>query len=402
MAHARLSPSASSIWMKCAGMPYLTQDLPDTPSVYAERGTAAHELLEHAISGKIDKLPEKTWLASNRVMLNAEDIEAVKVAHDYLVDQCEIEDEVETEVRLKYNDDLWGTADFVRYRPSTGELLVADYKHGSGVAVEANRNPQGMIYALMKGKALGNRGITSVKFVIIQPRCWHQDGPIREFVTDAADMLDWGADIQDALKAFAAAGLDHQTLAPNDLGIWAGVWLKAGDHCRWCKAAAICPALKNQAIEAAKADFSDGKYTSQELAEALDKVAMVQAWAKAVHEFAYAEAERGITIPGWKLVDKRPTQKWKDETNPTFFIADELDIDENTLMTEPELRSPAQVRDIIADHMDGKTKKDRQAAAKKFLEPFIDAVSSGRTLVREDDGRKPSKAGAQTDFDRLD
>lgn len=388
MAHARLSPSASSIWMKCVGMPYMVEGLPDTSSVYADRGTAAHELLEQWITGKVEiELSTATWRASNGVSLIGEDLDAVRVAYNYLVDQCEIGDEVDTEVKLRFNDDLWGTADFVRYRPETMELLVADYKHGSGVAVEANRNPQGMIYALMKAKQLGNRGIRSVKFVIIQPRCWHQDGPIREFVMDGADMLDWAADIEDAIQRFKQG-------SKNDL--------TPGDHCRWCKAAAICPALKEKAVEAAKADFSDTPYTPTGLAEALDKVAMVQAWAKAVHEFAYAEAERGITIPGWKLVDKRPVQKWKDEQDVQWTIGVDLGIDTKDLLTEPELRSPAQVRDIIAEYMDGKTKKDRQAAAKKFLEPFIDAVSSGRTLVREDDARQPSKAGAQADFDRLD
>lgn len=388
MGHARLSPSASYIWMKCVGMPYMVDGLPETSSSYADRGTAAHELLEHWLTGKVEVKPSTAmWLASNRVSLIGEDIDAVRIAYNYLVDQCEIEDEVDTEVKLKFSDDLWGTADFVRYRPSTMELLVADYKHGSGVAVEANRNPQGMIYALMKAKQLGNRGIRSVKFVIIQPRCWHQDGPIREFVMDAADMLDWAADIEDAVQRFKQG-------SANDL--------TPGDHCRWCKAAAICPALKDKAVEAAKADFSGGSYTSAELAEALDKVGMIEAWAKAVREFAYAEAERGYTIPGWKLVDKRPVQKWRADTNPLFFISDELDLHVSEITTEPELRSPAQVREIIAEKMDGKTKKDRQAAAKKFLEPFIDAVSSGRTLVREEDARQPSQAGAQADFDRLD
>jgi hypothetical protein len=403
--HARLSPSASKIWMACPGQPTLAAGIESTSSSYAERGTAAHELLENSVSrGKWLEPGAATWPASNKVSLIGEDIDAVKIAYDFIQDEIANGDEWETEVKLRYSNDLWGTADFVRYRPSTGELLVVDYKHGSGVAVDAEGNPQGLIYALMKVKALANRGYSTVRFVIVQPRCFHADGPIREYTVDGADMLEWEDDLVAAISAVdeAAREFGQARLRPDG---WWRANLKAGDHCRWCPAASTCPALKAMADDALTSDFAPVEEVTadhSQLADALKKRPLLETWLKAVDEAAYRIAEKGGVIPGFKLVAKRPTARWRDpeEANQAIQLSYGLSADD--IHEEPKLLSPAQMRALLEPSMEGKTKKARTEAAKKELDQFTENVSSGHALVPDGDPRPPIRPSAADDFSAVD
>ncbi|NBN62085.1 DUF2800 domain-containing protein [Pannonibacter tanglangensis] len=388
-AHARLSPSGAATWMACPGSISMARGLPDTSSDSSERGTAAHELLELLLTGK--PVPASLKM-SNGVTLSLDDVVAVESALDWLSDETDEDagDEIETETRLVYNDDLWGTCDFSRYRPSTKELLVADYKHGVGVVVEARNNWQGAIYAIMKCRQLGNRGIASVRFVIIQPRAFHSDGPVREWTIDACDLLELEGEILAGIERVREA---ESTEGPD----WADRFLARGTHCRWCKAnvASICPLVQREIEAAAAADFAPG-YSPQKLAEALAICDRAEAAIKATRAFAYAEADRGAHIPGWKLVAKRPTDRWRDE-QAVKDLADMLGLPPEEIHEEPKLRSPAQMRGKLADLMDGKTKKAREDAARQLLAEHIESVSSGTTLVPDDD-KRAAKGDATQDF----
>ena len=55
---------------------------------------------------------------------------------------------------------------------------------------------------------------------------------------------------------------------------------------------------------------------------------------------------------------------------------------------EPEkLKSPAQLGAVLEPLVEGKTKKDRTAEARRQIAEFTSAVSSGTTLAHIDDGR---------------
>lgn len=381
--HARLSPSSASIWMNCPGQPALADGLERTENVHMRRGTAAHALLEYCWKkpANPNAVTAASFEAQYQLAFDQDDLQAVQDALDYIRGEFEEGDEAETEARLRYSDDLWGTCDWSRYRPSTGELVVVDYKHGAGVAVDVT-GPQTGIYGLMKAKSLGNRGITSVRFVIVQPRCFHKDGPIREYVIDGVDLLDF----ED--KVVAAVEATRSPTAPLVTGSW----------CRWCPAAAICPQARADAEADAQATFDAlTAYDPADLGKTLAKLDRIEGWAKAVREFAYAEAERGIKIPGWKLVPKRASEKWKD-TAAAIATLEVLGYDKADLLTEPELKSPAQVRAVLAATLPGKTKKDREAAARAEMADLIDKVSSGHNLAPETDDRSPVRSDATEDF----
>jgi hypothetical protein len=369
--HARLSPSASKIWMSCPGQPKLAEGVENRSSSFAEEGTAAHEVAASALVKGTDAAAFVGLVTSNGWKVTAEMAEAVQVYLDAVRAEIQDGDDWDVEQRLQYSDDLWGTADFVRYRPRNGELVVSDYKHGKGVPVEVENNPQALIYGLMKAKHLSNRGISKVTLMIVQPRCDHPDGPVRRWAFDGFELLDFEDKV---LEAIAATKLDGAALNP-------------GDHCRWCPAKAICPALRAQSLEVARQDFAPGlAYKPEELAAALDKIPLIETWIKATREFAFEEAVAGRPPAGFKLVDKRATRKWRDENEAASALELVLKADE---IYEPRsLLSPAKVEKLL-----GKT-------GKKQIAGLTVAESSGLTLVHESDKRPAAQArnSAAEDF----
>ncbi len=109
---------------------------------------------------------------------------------------------------------------------------------------------------------------------------------------------------------------------------------------------------------------------------------LVEARISAVREFVYQRACAGEEFPGFKLVEKRATRKWKDEQ-----AAFELLRADPRLVTDPELRSPAQVEKIVG--------KKKFAA---IAEQFVEKTSSGYTLAAADDPRPPAQVAQLTDF----
>lgn len=407
--HAKLSPSASSIWMNCAGMPTLAEQYEKrSSSVDADRGTRAHKVLELCLTGGREAAEfigeDFADLVTLPKPFNDEDAGAVQIAVDFIRDQIAPGDEWETEVQLRYNDDFWGTCDFERFRPSDGELLVVDYKHGVN-PVDAYENPQGVSYALMKVKSLGNRGISSVRFVIVQPRSPYDGGPVKEFVIDGLDMLDWEDRINAAIAKIAEAANYRKMIAlPLERSTWPKVYLNRGKWCRWCPAnfAGGCPLVTAEIQTAATLDFSAAEkgYDPKELSDALKLADRAEAAIKATRQFAYQEADNGVSIPEWKLVDKRPTERWRN-ADGAASLADLLGLDDGDIYEPRAIKSPAQIRTAIEPAMDGATKKARTEAAKAALSEHIEKVSSGTTLAPESDPRPVAKRGATSDFDPI-
>lgn len=48
-AHAKLAPSAAKRWMSCPGSIRMSEGIPNTSSVFAAEGSAAHELCAHCL-----------------------------------------------------------------------------------------------------------------------------------------------------------------------------------------------------------------------------------------------------------------------------------------------------------------------------------------------------------------
>lgn len=281
------------------------------------------------------------------------------------------------EALQKVDKDFGGTADHVRYRPSTFHLKVTDLKFGSGTYVDVSDNKQLKKYAL-GAMIASDKLIQTVEVCIVQPR--HEGSePIRSETFAAVDILDFVADLKEAAAA---------TRLPN-------APLKSGTWCKFCPNARTCPELERHQHALVAQQFAVGApYDPDALAKALTSIPLVKERIKAIEEFAYAEATRGSEIPGFKLVAKRANRKWADE--------DELrqwGIRENVnVFDAPELLSVAQLEKRVKEAAPKGKKKDAGDA----LKPFVVKQSSGNTLVPESDNRPPAKTVSAEDFNLLE
>ena len=386
--HSKIGASSASRWMNCPGSVRLCETTVRRASEYADEGTTAHALAEMCLAKTFNNLTgpivEAYWADRHLGEIiegqpvTEDMIDAVNVYLNEIYSDYHPDDEQEFEVRFSLNalhTGLFGTADRVRYRPSTQTLRISDYKHGAGVAVEVEDNPQVMYYAVGAGLRLHNRGVRWIEMQIIQPRLPHSDGQVRMWRIDAADLLDFAAKLKEAALA------TEDPHAP----------LKAGSWCRWCPAAGFCPQLNKQAIEAASQEFGAGlPYEPGELSEALERIPMVQQWLKSVSEFAYSEAQAGRIPPGFKLVEKRGSRKWRDniqaiETLRTLGVPDEK------IFETPQLKSVPQIEKVYGKKNMGE------------LEDQIVIEVSGTALAPLSD-RRPAvaKASAVEEFAATD
>lgn len=357
--------------MNCPGSVVLSEGMPEKSSAFAEEGTQAHALAEQLLRG-----PRANFSYALKEMLDH-----VLVYIDYVESLAWTDaDVVHVEQRVHVNEDVYGTADAVVWQPEARHLHVVDLKYGAGVPVEVHDNLQLRIYALAALLTF-KYPAQQVTATIVQPRCPHSAGPVRSVTFDVVDLLDFHAELADAVERVYWAHVDDTKghgveghLKPTEKG------------CRWCLAAPKCPAIKSKAQAMAKTVFSPGlPYDPLDLARTLDFLPIIEGWCSNVREFCYAEAEKGHAIPDYKLVEKRPTRKW---------------IGEESVIAEA-LAKAGVAEDEIFDR-----KLVTPAAAEKLLPKeqrvLLDAItvkqSSGHTLVHDSDKRPAIRVDAKEAF----
>lgn len=379
--HAKLSPSAADRWFSCPGSLVLSEGLPERTSDFAEEGTEAHKLAELILK----KLPS----VSSVEMRNQ-----VKVYTDHVQDLAAAPGAIlHVETTVKISEDCWGTADAVVWDPGARILYVRDLKYGAGVGVEVADNLQLKIYATAALLTL-NYPAKLVNVGIVQPRYPHSDGPIRSKDYDAVDLLDFYADLDEAILR---VGWAAKAKAMKDTSAWQHQHLKPTEKgCRWCLAAPICPKVKNLAQETAKKVFAVATidnggvktYDPEDLAKTLDFLPVMEGWIKNVREFAYAEAEKGHAIPGYKLVNKTPIRKFK--AGEEEALAKALGVKKSVLYGPAPLLGVGEIEKLAP----GKNAKERA----EVIAPFFTKESSGHTLVHESDKREAVSIDAKSAF----
>lgn len=393
----KLRPSAAKRWMSCPGSVRLSDGIADSSSKFAEEGTAAHHLGETCLTHNFDAAQYRGHRIavkdSQAVFIDPADggerfssvwevgdemIDAVQVYLDTIRSFVEPGDDLMVEQRMSLNevDDYAGTADALIHKVEARTLVVADLKYGRGVVVDAEDNPQALSYAAMAVQRFHNHAIDRVIVAIIQPRA---DGePVRTWEVDTLDLFDWIME----LRAAAARTLDPD--AP----------LAAGSWCRFCPAAPICPALAEKVNAEVLADFTPegqivlsepSSFTPERLARILEHATMIEGWVSRVRDYAFALAESGKTIPGYKLVPKRSIRKWDDEDATVSHLLGTMKLPREEVYEE-KLKSPTKIEAVI-----GKKRKNEIAH-------LVVAVSSGSTLAPEADRRQAVGSDPVVDF----
>jgi hypothetical protein len=387
--HSPIGASGYHRWGKCPGSVSLSERAPKRPdSKYAKVGTAAHEVLERCYPDG-DPWDYLGKAMCNGVELAEEDIQAVEDAMNLIKDECANGKwTVYKEVRFQLqalHPGLFGTCDICLMSEDFKKLKIIDYKHGSGVLVEAEENPQLLYYALGAinelyddVELLGGWGkaFREIEIGIIQPRAYHVDGPYRKWSPAASKLDEFAAE----LKRDADAALKP------------GAELVAGDHCRFCPALSICPQITNHTTELAQADFSviasptlpkvEGM-TAEQMERVMNFTPIIKEWLDEIHNRAYQMLERGEEVPGYKLVKKRSNRKWQDEEEAADMLS--LYVSEDDLYKK-KMVSPAQAEKLLNKEQ------------KKAIEPYIIKPESGNTIAPMHDKRAMVAGSANNDF----
>ena len=295
--HAILSPSSAFRWLRCPPSARLETSFQDTASPAAEEGTEAHALCEH-------KLKKALKLRSRRPRLEHDDDEMEECSDGYVQFVLEQIGKLHhSQVFVEQHLDLtefvphcFGTADCVIV--GDHQLHIVDFKYGTGVLVEAERNPQMMLYALGAVLLLGNLyDIETVSMSIYQPR--------RENVcTDTMpldDLLTWA---RETLKPIAAMAYDGK----GDY--------KAGPWCTFCRASVKCRERARENLVLARSEFDEPPELSDEEVEVLlPKLPGLVKWANDLMDYALSAAvQHGKSWDGFKLVAGRSIRKYRDPT----------------------------------------------------------------------------------------
>jgi hypothetical protein len=147
--------------------------------------------------------------------------------------------------------------------------------------------------------------------------------------------------------------------------------LAKGDHCRWCAAKPICPLLTGAVDRALRTSVQ--ALDAASISAALDEADLLEQWISDLRALAFQMLDEGVAVPGYKLVPKRATRQWVNETAALDALRD-LGVKENELM-ETSMLSPAKIEKVLKKH---KLELPRD---------LVVSVSTGNTLAPEDDPR---------------
>lgn len=307
MAHAFLSPSAAHRWMLCSAAPSVEALFPEDESRYASEGTLAHAWAAHMLQPDKHPAPEQALDASQQAFVQSY-VDFVKENTDELRD-IELPLDLSTVAGLEGR----GTADCAAC--DEGKLTIIDLKFGQGVVVNAEKNPQLMIYAAAACEYFDLLDeVENVELIIYQPRTVPAN--VSRWSITRAELDEWvDKYLTPAVKSA------HEARGQAQSG-WIQSYLFNPNAiaCRFCKARGVCPMQATACLSAATGKREDTKVSvnvnftpAKFLGQYLDKLEMVEQWVKAVKERALATLQEGKPIEGYKLVaGRKGARAWSD------------------------------------------------------------------------------------------
>ena len=365
--HALLSPSAAHRWIRCPPSACLEREFPSSSSEAAAEGTAAHALCEH-------KLRKFLKLRSKRPHSDFEDDEMDRCSDAYVSFVQEQMGDIPSpmvlvEQRLdltRYVPEAFGTADCIIVG---GDMLhVIDFKYGMGVLVEAEHNPQMMLYALGALELLdGIYDIQTISMSIFQPRREN----VCTWSLPKEELLRWARDdlVEKARLAYMGEGE-----------------YRAGEWCTFCRAAVRCRVRAEEKLRLAKEEF---KYppliTDEEIEDVLGEIPELIKWANAILAYATdAAVNHGKVWMGFKIVEGRSVRRYKDED----VVAREAESAGYTDIFDKKLISLTQMERLMG-----------KKAFTDILDGLIEKPPGKPTLVPVSDKRPAIHTGsAQSEF----
>ena len=192
-----------------------------------------------------------------------------------------------------------GTADIIIRCFEDGvltELKLIDYKHGVGVSIDADDNPQLMIYGL---GIIGQNADPDMRvhMEIVQPRDFKNSNPVRSSHMTAQDLYVWA---EDKLRPAAEKTLwDEPAFGPTF------------KRCQFCDASAVCPKLNRDALKISELGEDAKHLTKEERTYFFERADNIRLYLRKLEALVVAEVLDGEKYPGLKVVRKVTRRRWQ-------------------------------------------------------------------------------------------
>ena len=369
-AHAVLSASSAHRWLSCTPSARLEQDFEDTSSEAAAEGTAAHALAEHKLKRVLKRRSKRPTSSYDSDEMEDHTDSYVAFVQEQLAEvkgHCR-DPIVLIEQRLDlsaYAPESFGTADCII--AGDGTLHVIDFKYGTGILVDADHNPQMMLYALGALRIFDSLyTVNTVAMSIYQPRREN----VSTWTLSVAELMTWA---EDELRPRAKLAFDGEG------EYCAGTW------CVFCRAAVRCRARAAEKMKLAQQEFPlPPLLTDEEIAGVLHQLPDLVKWANEIMAYATGEAvSHGKEWPGFKLVEGRSIRKYTSEEDVAQAAKD------------------AGYTDIYEHKIISITAMEKLMGKKKFqdiLGGLVTKPPGKPTLVADSDKRPAISTSAAEDF----
>jgi len=298
--HAILSASSSHRWLNCSPSARLELEFEDRETEAAAEGTAAHALCEHKLRRALKRQSKKpvSKYDCEEMDIHTDNyvqfvLETIAQAKEHCSDPI-----INIEQRLDFSCYVphgFGTGDCVIIADKT--LHIIDFKYGQGVLVDAEQNPQMMLYALGALRIYDTLyDIEDIAMTIYQPRREN----ISTWTISVADLKRWAEE-----ELIPKAKLAYEGKGDYIPGPW----------CTFCKAAVKCRARAEEKLALARYEFAQPPLlTDAEIEDILGKLDDLTRWAEEIKAYAQdAALNHGKQWFGYKVVEGRSVRRYSSE-----------------------------------------------------------------------------------------
>jgi len=330
MEHALLPPSSASRWVPCPGSVTLEAMFPenDADKEKAAEGDMAHLVCHTMLAGK--PLPDgATDEMVEGAEMYCEDIETVVKASGPGV-RPNIEYRLDKTNRMLFDPNNWGTPDCTVNAIPHNKFYAWDYKFGHRY-VDVFENLQLINYTILSlcndlsGKI--PEGI-ECHLRIVQPRSYHPDGPIREWVVMSDDLWSYRTVLAESGKI---------ALAPNPP-------CKTNSECRDCRARHACPTLQAAGYLAVEASGKAIPFdmpveaVGRELALMQKAAELLKARIDGLENEVLGNIKRGVPVTGWMTKQGTGRKKWDKPLEEIVALGQMMGVD----VSKPDAITPTQ------------------------------------------------------------
>lgn len=332
--HHRLGPSKADRWVNCNASisfeDYLLEkglikpEPEEDPMSPSAVGTRVHLILSTALDNGVLAEDARHMLPPEEFeRTTEEDADNAQVLINFVADYMEENPETELLVETKVDNEQFtgtketgGTADVILINKPGREIVVMDYKNGSGVAVYPDQTHQLPLYGLGALEGHDVDDFDTVVLGICQPN-HHATKNIELYPVPVEDLIE----VAELYHKCAEIALDPEAYTNP------ATFQPGEKQCKWCPCVPYCEALASYMVGMAVEEFDIknpepvdehdliGVVTPEARAFFQTHIDLFKHWLNNISVNNTNYMLEGGTIPGFKLV-RKSTKRVLVETNP--------------------------------------------------------------------------------------